>query len=494
MNDLWESLVGIIRVGIIRHFRLVDNTVITLYIGKRFRGKTKEGELTIHISKVFYRVISLFAAHAFLTSIVVNCVNAQAYWTKSESNPVMPYSSNNVNDPSGYTHLLEPTVLYDSVAQKFTMWFTSSTSQYGSKFSVSQAESQNGTDWYLYARNPVLLAGPAGSFDEGGIDASRAVYTGSEYQLFYTGVSQGKYSIGGAFSSDGVAWHKFAGNPVLTTGTAGSWDSKNIGWCDVVLKDGVYYLWYNGTSGDHWEGIGLATSTDGKVWTKYAGNPVFVKNTSGWDGYEVATPAVVFCKGLFQMIYQGMASTGPSAFGWAYSEDGIHWMRGSNEPILTAGATWEATLGTADVLFVNNRFHMWYSGRSGATQHWQIGYAWSDDGPASVLNSTKPVPHEFTLEQNYPNPFNPSTTIRYSLPHRAIVTLTIFDVLGGRVALLKNGEQEAGYHEVVFHATGLPSGVYFYRMQVRPLDSAIGRDSKGRAGEFAQTGKLLLLQ
>ena len=73
-------------------------------------------------------------------------------------------------------------------------------------------------------------------------------------------------------------------------------------------------------------------------------------------------------------------------------------------------------------------------------------------------------------------------------------SLTVFITLGQQVALLQNGEQEAWYHEVKFDGSGLSSGVYFYRMEVRPLDSAIGRDSKSGAGSFVQTRKLILLR
>jgi hypothetical protein len=89
------------------------------------------------------------------------------------------------------------------------------------------------------------------------------------------------------------------------------------------------------------------------------------------------------------------------------------------------------------------------------------------------------MPSSFSLEQNYPNPFNPSTTIRFGLAGRARVTLSVFNMLGQRVATLVEGEREAGYHSVNFDASGLASGVYLYRLT---------------AGEHVQARKLILLR
>jgi hypothetical protein len=104
------------------------------------------------------------------------------------------------------------------------------------------------------------------------------------------------------------------------------------------------------------------------------------------------------------------------------------------------------------------------------------------------------VPAQWMLHQNYPNPFNPSTTIRFDLPARAYVGLAVFNTLGQHVATLVNGEQEAGYHEVIFNCGNLPSGVFFYRIQVRALDTSVGRNSGNGTGQYTETRKLLLMR
>jgi hypothetical protein len=98
--------------------------------------------------------------------------------------------------------------------------------------------------------------------------------------------------------------------------------------------------------------------------------------------------------------------------------------------------------------------------------------------PPSTVSETRSVATTFSLEQNYPNPFNPSTTIRYTLPHRSFLTLTVFNTLGQAVGQLVRGELDAGHYEAKSDAGDLASEVYFYRL---------------RAGEFVQTKKLVLL-
>lgn len=95
---------------------------------------------------------------------------------------------------------------------------------------------------------------------------------------------------------------------------------------------------------------------------------------------------------------------------------------------------------------------------------WAGGLQGACKPEVSVPEASGTAPSRFSLSQNYPNPFNASTIIRYGLPHRSQVLLILFNPLGQQVALLAHGEQEAGFHDVAFDASGLSSGMYFYRL------------------------------
>jgi photosystem II stability/assembly factor-like uncharacterized protein len=99
----------------------------------------------------------------------------------------------------------------------------------------------------------------------------------------------------------------------------------------------------------------------------------------------------------------------------------------------------------------------WAVGDSGTILHTTNGGVTFVEG-----ERTSGIPEGIALLQNYPNPFNPSTTIRYGMPRASDVTLTVHNVLGQEVASLVKERKNAGYHEAVFRADGMASGVYVY--------------------------------
>jgi len=78
--------------------------------------------------------------------------------------------------------------------------------------------------------------------------------------------------------------------------------------------------------------------------------------------------------------------------------------------------------------------------------------------------TSRRIPDRFSLSQNYPNPFNPSTTIEYDLARRTNVHLSVFDLLGKKIATLVDEAQEPGTHRINFNASNLSSGLYYYEL------------------------------
>jgi hypothetical protein len=88
-------------------------------------------------------------------------------------------------------------------------------------------------------------------------------------------------------------------------------------------------------------------------------------------------------------------------------------------------------------------------------------------GTVGIDESMANFPKKFEVFQNYPNPFNPSTTIKFALPYSARVKVSIFNILGQRVAVLLDEMRSAGYHQLVFDASAFSSGMYFYMVETK---------------------------
>lgn len=136
------------------------------------------------------------------------------------------------------------------------------------------------------------------------------------------------------------------------------------------------------------------------------------------------------------------------------------------------------TVNAGEALYF--RIYPWYNGAASTSKYVYSQLAVISGTTASstaVDDQVHHIPSTYALGQNYPNPFNPTTGISYELPQAGNVKLGVYNLLGMEVATLVNGFREAGIHSATWNATGMPSGVYFYKIE---------------AGNFSRTLKMVL--
>ena len=300
---------------------------------------------------------------------------AQTEWEKYPGNPVLQ------DGPSGAWDDVEvggPTLLFDGTEYK--MWYNGTSS--GSTLRIGLATSPDGLEWTKYEGNPVLDLGPSGAWDAGDVSAATILFDGVQYKMWYAGWDEVREHrrIGYATSSDGIAWTKHEGNPVMDIGPSGSWEDRRIESPCVLFEGGHYKMWYTGVdyATDH-RRIGHATSPDGLVWSKYVGNPVIDVGPDGsWDDAWVLQPSVLFDGTEYQMWFA--AWDGYAKMGYATSPYGAEWTKHESNPVMVVGpgGSWDDYRVTDPYVFINGtEYQMWYTAHDGSK--WRIGHATAVD-------------------------------------------------------------------------------------------------------------------
>jgi hypothetical protein len=244
-------------------------------------------------------------------------------WEKYAGNPVLEPGEPGEWDSAyrGQVALLKDDGLYK-------MWYSGAAP--GGSWQTGYATSVDGLAWDIYAGNPVLTPGAPGSWDEQEADGPTVIKDDDDtFKMWYHGCNADwtDCSIGYATSTDGVHWTKHTENPVLQ-GTAGQWDESGVYWPRVIKNGATYEMWYYNDGK-----IGHATSSDGVAWTKDTGNPVL---SEGWDGGGVSPPSLVLDGGTYKM-WAGSGVTATRGIGYFESTDGIAWTQPVSNPVLVKG-------------------------------------------------------------------------------------------------------------------------------------------------------------
>ncbi len=240
----------------------------------------------------------------------------------------------------------------------FKMWFNGLNGDGAGV--IEYAESNDGIHWLRPINHPVLL--PGNGWDNQNVSLPTVIKEDSLYRMYYQGRASlyGPWHIGLATSSDGINWTKHP-NPVLYA-TSG-WELQ-IQPTDIVKKDGVYYLYYDGVIYDYnvQTKVGLATSTDGINFTRSPQNPV-LSASQNWEGGQVFDASVIYEDGSFKMVYSSLHGYG---LGEAASVDGINWTKSNTNPIFTPQQTvnhWTNWVAYSHLRKFDNEYRIYYAGR-----------------------------------------------------------------------------------------------------------------------------------
>ena len=330
----------------------------------------------------------VFLNYAVISALLLSHVLAFDY-IDNPNNPIF-------NGAQSWDDLavINPTVIYEDGAYK--MWFGGR--NVGYPIQIGYATSQDGILWEELPA-PVLTVGSAGEFDSQDLKSICVLHDENEYKMYYTATnSSAMPRLGLATSSDGITWTKYAQNPILELGDAGSWNEYRSHNAAVVKGNDLYYLWFTGSNTNSEVGIGLAYSTDGISWEEDQQSPVIMTSSNiEWESTYLSLPSVVKREdGSFLMAYMGFDGLYRQV-GLATSPDGIQWTRHPNNPIIPHGAvgSWneETSTGPSIAIIEQGLYEMWYAGNS----IYATSTSWSFGQGSIIFDPLGDINYDYTL-------------------------------------------------------------------------------------------------
>ncbi|MCP4580758.1 MAG: T9SS type A sorting domain-containing protein [candidate division Zixibacteria bacterium] len=369
---------------------------------------------------------------------------------------------------------------------------------------------------YIYENGPVYTTFYCGDGSDTGWETEFNAYDGS-YVLYYTGdytINHAVCIVGwddtlshaggqGAWivkNSWGTGWGgtcrygSEGGYFMIAYGSAniGKWSSYAYNWQDydgdgdIMYKDegGWTSSWGFGSNTTCW-GLSKFVPTENtyltrvELWTNDATSDIDVYVYNDFNGLSVSDALASKLNSSFtEAGYHSIALTTPLALTLG---DDIYVVVQVTNAVATypmVGDGLGSCESTSSYISADGQNNSWYD--LGLNQSDDVGIRVRTSSAVAIDDETAlSLPKSPNLIRNYPNPFNSSTTIEYSLPRAAHVTIQVYDLMGSRVELLVNEYHQAGYHQTSWNPQDMPSGYYFYKLQ---------------AGRTVETQRMLLLK
>ncbi len=265
-------------------------------------------------------------------------VDINAQFTLYSEDPVIMRESTNRYLNGGAV------IFHDSEFHMFSNFFASWPGATVSYYHTSP----DGIEWTRVFEDPIFTVDDVPIEGRGALVLSGLVQDDGTWVLYYHTFTSGSSAgfIGRATATEPTGPWVFDDEPVLSPGSEGEWDDLQVMRVNVLPVEDGYVMYYAGVNADGSQ-IGMATSTDGIVWEKYddpetteapyaESDPIMQAN-SGWEGSRLGRPEVVQTDDGWVMLYEG--GRNGSQTGLAISEDGIHFSRYAQNPILTTQQT-----------------------------------------------------------------------------------------------------------------------------------------------------------
>ncbi len=281
--------------------------------------------------------------------------------------------------------VLSPSVVYDSASHVFQLWETDG-------YNVFRALSLNGRDWYLSENGPLRRLNVTLKLRF--IFEVHVIRVDSLYFMYATGPQLNDTgAIVLATSTDGDNWSLHPSNPVVAPSGRG-WQSTGVAYAKVVRTSRGFIMAYGGGDGVSLSGIGIAASPDGISWTKFGEDQVIHPR----DTCAIVPCGMTIKDSTCYMLYTSLADSARCIY-LATSFDGFHWTPYWDASLLHSGQSgaWNSrNLGEGTLLYLNNKFHFWYSALGDRNDSWQMGYTTSD---SLSINSSTHTGSPFTPTQ-----------------------------------------------------------------------------------------------
>lgn len=250
--------------------------------------------------------------------ITVNWGQNSSAWVDYQGNPIFTVADN----PSYPNAVSTAKIIYDNGMYK--MWYFCTYN--AGKGNIWYADSKDGIHWQSPYSQAVFTNGNSGAWDDYTVVPNSIIKEDSVYLLYYVGWQSqyGQRQIGLATSTDGINWERYP-NPVIK---ADSLDNYQVAGCSVLNVNGKFYMYYDTTPLDNYNNkkINVAFSSDGIKWTNYSGNPILTASEP-WESIGILAASVIYDNGQFVMIY---SSSDRTKFGIAFSKDGVNWNKSPN--------------------------------------------------------------------------------------------------------------------------------------------------------------------